>query len=206
MSALAFVFRYRAVLIDGCDRRRIFAAVRAEDADRIVSFSLSRLGFLCPEAVQDIKDLTTLLQRCDDVILVFAAAVHVRLIPVIHGDPELVDGSHELLLEVVRVVGLLCAERVRDILVGQSDVTLEFVLRIDLGDVHRDLTESVIFIPGKEEAGLLAFSLQCLTYEQSCRDVTEVTDMDRPGRADTGSTYVLFLIRVSVDDFVCNLI
>ena len=83
-------------------------------------------------------------------------------------------------------------------------VSIEFVvLRVYFGYVHRDLTETVVFIPGEEKAGFLAFSLQRLAYEQRGRDVTEVSDVDGSGRADTGSAYIFFFVRVSLDYFIC---
>ena len=172
VPALALIFRHRAVLVDGGDLRGVLAAVGAEDADGIVGFSLSRLGFLSTEAVQNIEDLSPFLQRGDDVLHVFAAAVHIRLIAVVHGDAELVDGSHEFLLEVIGIVRLFGIEGVRNVLVGQADVAFEFVLLIHLGYVHRDLAESVVLVPGEEKAGFLAFALQGLAHEQCRRDLT----------------------------------
>ena len=204
MATFADIFRFGAVFGKLRNLRGIPAALWAVDRHRVIGFPLPLLGVLSPEAVQDVEYLAPLLKGFDDIILILAAFVHLRLVSVVHLDAELFDGSLEFLLEIFRVGLLLCAKRVGHIRIGCSDIFLHIISY--LGYIDGNLPDPVILVPGEEKLRFLSLALQGFHHEQAGGDVPEIADVDGAGGTDAGSAYIFFLVRVSVYDFFRNLI
>ena len=174
-------------------------AYGAVNTHGIIILPLPLLGVLGPETVQNVKNLPSLLQRLYHIVLVFAAAVHMGLVPVVHFDAELLDGSLKFLLKIFRKGSFCRAERVGRVRVGSADIFLHVLA--DFLYIHRNLTDSVILVPGKQKLCLPAFSLQGLYHKQTGGDIPEISDMDGTGRTDARRAYILFLVRIPADDF-----
>ena len=181
----------------------VSAADGAVDIDGIIILPLALGGVLGAVAVNDIKDLAALLQGFDDVLTVFPAAVHFRLMTEVHVDAELADGGFEFPLEMNGVVlRIAVGEGVGHVHVGATDVRLHVVA--DLCHVDGHLTHPVKFVPGEEQTGFLAHSAQGTHHEIAGRHVAEVADMDGARGRNSRGADVFFLVGVTVDDLLCD--
>ena len=199
MAAGADVLRLGAVLGQLHYFGGVPAARRAIDGHGIVGLPLSLLGVLGAEAVQDVEYIAALLQGFDDIVLVLAALVHLGLVSVIHLNAESVDGSLEFLLEILGVGLLLGVEGVGHVRVGCPYIFLHVVTY--LGHVDGNFPDPVVLVPGEEELRFLPLALQRLYHEEAGCDVPEIADVDGAGGADSGGAYILFLIRIPLNDF-----
>ena len=161
MSAGAFIFRHGAVIGKREDFRGIPAAVRAVDAHRIVILTLSFLGALGTEAVQDVKNLSTLLQRMNHILGIFSGTVHLGLVTVIHMDAETFHCLLELIFKMLCVVGAAVIIGIGHVHIRIADILIPGLLSLrsgNLGHVYRDFAEPVEFIPGKKKPRFLSLA------------------------------------------------
>ena len=207
MSAGALIFRNGAVLGKGKDLCGIPFTVRAVNAHRIISLFLTFLGCLCTEAVQDIKNFSPLLQRLNHIFRIFPGTVHLRLITVIHVDAEALHGFFKFHFEMLCIIGTAVVKGIGHVHIRVSDIFFPGLLTFrtgKLGYIHRDFTESVKFIPGKQKPGFLSLASQRLYHKIAGCDISEISYMDGAGRADAGCTYIFLFIRTAPDNFLRN--
>ena len=153
-------------------------------------------------AVQYVENLAAAPDGVKDILGVFAAAVHIRLIAVIHFYTELLYGSHKFLFKVLRIglrVGV--GKRIFHIHVGHSDVLFKITVR--LRDVDRNLSQPVKLVPRKEQSRLFALCPERADDKVACRYIAEIAYMYGTGRTDTGGAYVFFLVRIALDNALC---
>lgn len=206
VPAFAHIVRLGAVLGEGGDRRRILAAVRAEDGNGIIAFALPFLRVLRAVLIEDIENFSALLQGVQNVGNVPSRAVLLRLIMIFHFDAELFDGLHELLFKM-RGITFVLAEGVGDVRIRAADVLFKRVVAQMIAHILRDLAKAVVLVPRKEQLRLFARALQCPDDEIARGDVAEVADVHRPRRRDARRADVFLLVRLSADDllrkFIC---
>lgn len=146
MAAGAAVFRHRAVIGEGGDLRGILTADGAIDAHGVEIFALLVGCLLRAVAVKDFKNFGPVLERMEHLLRIFAGAVHLRLMAVIHLDAEPADGALKLLLEMLRIgLARRIRERILHIDIWHADACLQ--LRRNRLHVHRHLAQPVKFIP-----------------------------------------------------------
>ena len=147
VSAFAFVFCHCTILGNGCDLRHILMAFRTENAYWKVCITFPFLSILSPEAVQNVKDLFSLLDRLDDIITVCTGSVHICLIAIIHFDTEFLNGFHKFIFEVFRIIFVFRIKRIRNRCIRSSNILLHLVFRIYGFYVSRHFTKPVKLIP-----------------------------------------------------------
>ena len=203
MAAGTLVFR-PVVVRKAQDLRGIAVADRAVNADRIIGLAFTFLRILGAEAVKDIEDAAALVQGMNDVVLIGTAPVHLRLIAVIQFYPDLFHRSDEFVFKI-GCIGLRAGiEGIRHVHVREAHVLFEIVT--DGRHVLRHLAKTVEFIPAEQKLCFFSGALKCLHHEITRRDVAEIADMDRAGRADPGCADVFFLIRTAGNDLCRHLI
>ena len=123
---------------------------------------------------------------------------------VVQRDPERLDRLFKLIFKIGCIGRILRPERIRNIHIRTADIL--FIIVPDCRDVLRHLAEPVVFIPGEQQAGFLPRTLQRFGYKKARCHITEVSDMDRPGRADPRGTDIFFLVRALFNNLLCYLI
>ena len=205
VPALAHIVRLGAVLREGSDRRRILAAVRAEDGDGVVALALPLLRVLRAVLIEDVEDLPALFQGVQNVRDVPARAVLLCLIAVLHFDAELFDGLHELLFKM-RGITFVPAEGVGDVRIRAADILFKGIVADMIAHVLRHLAQTVVFVPRKEQFRLFTRPLQRPDDEIARRNVAEVADVHRARRRNARRADVLFLFGIPADDLLRQLV
>ena len=203
MAALTGILCFCAILRAGQDGGLILTTDRTIDADGIVGFPLLRRSFLLTEFIQDIVDFLSLLDSFYHIFGVSAASVILALAAGIDPDPESCQGSLKFFLKML-CVRTTAAKWILYVHVGLSDILLQF--RSDIFHVYRNLTETVKLIPGKKKTGLFPLFNQSFIDKITGCNITEISDMDGSGGADSRGAYILFFIRISLDDIFRNLL
>ena len=102
--------------------------------------------------------------------------------------------------------GKIRAERVgKQFIVSGDDIAYfleEYGFEIEPDDHACTLPNS----DGLNAISFFSGALKCLHHEITRRDVAEIADMDRAGRADSGCADVFFLIRTAGNDLCRHLI
>ena len=148
MAAVTFVLRCHGFLIEGGYFRGVLAAFVAIDTHREIGLPLPFLRVLRAVTVEDVEYLAAVTDGVKDVFGVLSAAVHLRLVAVVHFYSEFFNGSHEFLLKIFRVaLGVGIGKWIFDVDIGLSYELLE--ISVHLGDVNRHLSQSVKFVPRK---------------------------------------------------------
>ena len=169
-------------------------------------FALALGGVLRAHGIQNIEDGMALFQRRPDLLPVSAAAVQLRLMPVLHPDAEPLNGRLELALKVGGVGRGVGAEGVAYVHVGLADAVLQVGGIRQGGDIGRHLTHPVKLVPRQQEARPLALALQRFRHEQGGGDVPEIAYVPRSGGTVARRAGIDLLVGILFNDSLCDLV
>ena len=203
MTADAFILGGHGILVKRCNFCGILAAGVAVDTHGEICFAFSFLRVLRAVAVEDIEDFASVAEGMKDVFGILPAAVHLRLIAVIHLNAEFVNRRHEFLLEEFSVgLGVGIREGVLHICVGHTDIF--FKIPVHLGDIDGHLSQTVEFVPRKKQSRFFASCPQCPHHKITGGNITEIADVYRAGGTDARRADIFFLFRVTRDNALCD--
>ena len=206
VAAGARIRRHAAVVIQRQDPGGILPADGAVDAHGIVRLALALGGVLRAHGIQNIEDGMALFQRRPDLLPVSAAAVQLRLMPVLHPDAEPLNGRLELALKVGGVGRGVGAEGVAHVHVGLADAVLQVGGIRQGGDIGRHLPHPVKLVPRQQEARPLALALQRFRHEQGGGDVPEIAYVPRSGGTVARRAGIDLLVGILFNDSLCDLV
>lgn len=180
-------------------------AMRAEDGYGIIVFALLLRRVLRAVLIEDIEDLFAVFERENDVLGIPSRTVFLRLIAVVHLYAEFFDRLHELLFKM-RGVTLVFAERIGNIRIRIADILLERIVAEIVGNVFRHLAQTVVLVPRKNHPRLFPLFEKGAVHEITRGDIAEISDMHGTGGRNARRTDVFFLVRLSADDLIRQLI
>ena len=212
VTATAGVVCLGAILGEACDLGKVGVALGAKDAYGVVNslfgvvlglelfFALG--GVLGFEGVENFKNLFSLLERLNNVLGVFARAIHICLIAAVKLDAKLLHGTKEFFLKVLCIV-FVTAPRVGNINVRGADIFVVVAANNRLY-VCGNLAATVVFVPREQELCFFTKLLQGANDHQGRSNVAEVTNVNRARGTDTRGAHVFFFFGVASDNTLGN--